>query len=154
MQKYDVQCPSCCGTFHETRRNFDNTVPAHGAMFKLKDGPKKHGWSSFPEYDTTEYYDVCCPSCGAGYLDHNGRVIRLNATRVWNVPEIAKVVEEPGDEMSEGPEQEEAGDPDDGKQGCPICGKRLAKTWYKRHLREEHRLTEELAPINGGDENE
>ena len=88
MSKYIVQCPVCCGSFHEMTKSFDKNRPANGAMFTLRKEYKAAGWESFPEHDNTEYANVVCPSCGACYLDSNGRVIR---------PQLAKKVEAPAD---------------------------------------------------------
>jgi len=77
MKKYDVHCPHCCGTFHETTEHFRQDQPAKGHMFALKQHCVDAGWSAFPPYDTTEYANIVCPSCDQGYLDTLGKVIRL-----------------------------------------------------------------------------
>lgn len=91
VQKYDVQCQRCCGTFHETTEKFDPLVAANGTMFKLKQQYRDAGWSSFPQYPDTQYENIVCPSCGAGYLDNKGIALRLNPTKeFFNVPDVHK----------------------------------------------------------------
>jgi len=77
MKKYDVICPMCCGTFHETTAQFDHDRMAHGAMFEAKQHVKDAAWSVFPPYESTDAADCVCPGCGAQYCDSMGRVIRL-----------------------------------------------------------------------------
>ncbi len=91
MKKYDVQCSTCCGSFHATTKKFSKDGPANGSMFKLKQEYVTAGWESFPEYDTTEYADVVCPSCGGAYLDSSGRVIRLQEVKEEVPPDISPV---------------------------------------------------------------
>ena len=77
MKKYDVICPMCCGTFHETTALFNPDRMAHGAMFDAKQHVKDAAWSVFPPYESTDAADCVCPGCGADYCDGVGRVIRL-----------------------------------------------------------------------------
>lgn len=89
MKKYDVQCPFCNGTFHETNGRFDPNKPAKGNMFETKQHVKDAGWSTFPPYDSTEYQNLVCPSCDQPYVDSMGRVVRLK-----EIGEIEQVVDE------------------------------------------------------------
>ena len=80
IKQYDVICPHCCGCFHETNEHFKADSPAKGHMFTVKTHVSDAGWSCFPPYDTTEYMDIACPSCGQPYVDSLGMVIRLSET--------------------------------------------------------------------------
>lgn len=77
MKKYDVLCPHCCGTFLETNSHFREDGPANGSMFEPKEHIKDAGWSVFPLYDSTEYADITCPSCGGVLVDSLGKVVRM-----------------------------------------------------------------------------
>ena len=77
IKQYDVICPHCCGCFHETNEHFKADAPAKGHMFAAKRHVTDAGWTCFPPYDSTEYMDLVCPSCGQPYVDSVGRVIRL-----------------------------------------------------------------------------
>ena len=90
MKKYEIQCPFCNGTFHETNGRFDINKPAKGNMFETKQHVKDAGWSTFPPYDSTEYQNIVCPSCDQPYVDSMGRVIRLR-----EIGEIEPVVDAP-----------------------------------------------------------
>lgn len=76
MKKYDVLCPHCCGTFLETNSHFREDGPANGSMFEPKQHIKDAGWSVFPLYDSTEYADITCPSCGGVLVDSLGKLLR------------------------------------------------------------------------------
>jgi hypothetical protein len=91
MKKYDVQCPHCCGTFHETTPFFKLGVPVKGHMLTSKPHVKDAAWSTFPEYDSTEYQDIICPSCSQAYLNSLGMVIRLVETGEWPEPELPRI---------------------------------------------------------------
>lgn len=78
IDQYDVICPHCCGCFHETNGHFVEGRPAKGHMFSAKQHIVDSGWTCFPPYDSTEYMDIVCPSCGQPYLDSLGIPIRLH----------------------------------------------------------------------------
>ena len=77
IKQYDVICPHCCGCFHETNGHFAIDKPAKGHMFVVKQHVADAGWTCFPPYDSTEYMDLVCPSCGQPYVESLGKVIRL-----------------------------------------------------------------------------
>ena len=77
MKKFDVLCPHCNGVFLETTEHFTDKTPANGSMFKAVQHIVDAGWSVFPLYDSTEYDDIVCPSCGGTLVDSTGRVVRM-----------------------------------------------------------------------------
>jgi hypothetical protein len=77
MKKYDISCPMCCGTFHETTEHYTNKTMANGSMLTALQHIRDAGWSTFPEYDSTDAADLVCPSCGAQYCDSMGKLIRM-----------------------------------------------------------------------------
>ena len=101
MKKYDVQCPFCNGTFHETNGRFDTNKPAKGNMFETKQHVKDAGWSTFPPYESTEYQNLVCPSCDQPYVDSMGRVIRLREIGEIEVDEQVARAEFPGTQYTE-----------------------------------------------------
>ncbi|MCP4493249.1 MAG: hypothetical protein GY820_38995 [Gammaproteobacteria bacterium] len=140
MKVYEVQCPSCCGTFHKTTDKFDKDRPANGAMFRLNKQCRNAAWESFPEYDSTEYANVVCPSCGTQYLDALGKVIRLNETGE-TITDTEEFVEKTNALTSEEEIRSPLEYPEfgaDKKAQCPFCDRRITKSWWKRHITKEH----------------
>ena len=85
---YDVICPGCKGTYHETGELFDSEATSHGAMFRLKPkyGPKGNNWSSFPFNSSMRSGDLECPSCGALYCGGGVRVtVKAQAVEIQEV---------------------------------------------------------------------
>ena len=163
MIKYDVLCPMCCGCFHETTGHFRHDQPAKGHMFTAKQHIRDAGWSTFPEYESTEYANVACPSCGTPYLDSLGRVQRM--IPIGECEEIAdeKDLAAKMDALFAEYEPDipdpvfrndymDAAEPDkaepsflssvpneqmnDGKVSCPVCGERFKV--LHNHLRVKH----------------
>ena len=145
MIKYDIHCPVCCGVFHETTGRYRDDRPATGDMFDSKQEIKDAGWTTFPQYDSTEYGDINCPSCGAMYLDSMGRVQRkqangecdyisddddLNAQMDLLMREYdAKV---PAPSLAIVPDKQL----NDGKKACPVCGERFKSLHL--HIKAKH----------------
>jgi len=124
MKRYDVACVSCCGVFLKTTEKFDNDKYATGDMFALKRQFKEYGWGSFPEYDSTSHPDIVCPSCGSGYCDDGGKVIRLQETGEFDIaaPPIVTTPDEPIYN-------------EDGRAECPECNKMITRQWWSRHMK-------------------
>lgn len=142
MKKYNVQCPVCCGSFHETTNRFQKDRPARGDMFTLRREQKEAAWSAFPEYDTTEYADICCPSCGAGYLDSEGQVIRLQDTGFEITPhkdiiDWDKWLDEYDVELPETVEVKPPPIPE-GKAECPVCKGLFSEKGIGNHIKFKH----------------
>ena len=165
MIKYDVLCPMCCGCFHETNGYFRLDVPAKGHMFTAKQQIRDAGWTTFPEYESTEYDNVCCPSCGTPYLNSLGRVQRLdpagecemiadetdiNAKMDALFAEYEPDIPDPvfrNDYMDTGIIESASPEPsllsvmpdkqmNDRKKPCPVCGERF-RTMHL-HMRAKH----------------
>jgi len=148
MQKYDVNCPSCCGTFVETTVSYNPKVYATGDMLTLKQQFKDNGWGSFPEYDSTTYADLVCPSCDAQYCNDAGKIIRLQATgetfdppkrspRFSHVSRGGTVRVTPFVPLPKKPDPLTMVTPvyeEDGRAQCPFCDKRVTRQWWDRHL--------------------
>ena len=145
MIKYDIHCPVCCGVFHETTGRYRDDRPATGDMFDSKQEIKDAGWTTFPQYDSTEYADVCSPSCGAMYLDSMGRVQRmqangeceyisddddLNAQMDLLMREYDAEVPPPS--LSPMPNEQL----NNGKKACPVCGERFKSLHL--HIKAKH----------------
>jgi hypothetical protein len=162
MKRYDVVCASCCGTFHETTTKFDPERMATGDMLTLKGPFKESRWETFPEYDSTDYPDMVCPSCGMMYCGDDGRVMRLK-----EAGEFEEVLGTDADttdtdedilpatihsDIHPAPSDDDTDDtipnpttPDetkddlpefdeDGRAQCPHCDERPNKQWWTRHL--------------------
>ena len=81
MTRYDIICPHCTGTYHETTSEYNPDRPANGGMFQLKAVFVEAGWTAFPPYESTEYANLTCPACEQPYVDSDGRVIRTQGQR-------------------------------------------------------------------------
>jgi Zn-finger nucleic acid-binding protein len=77
-EKYDIICPHCGGSYHETTDEFSSEEVAKGSMFRLKSPYRdEHSWQSFPEDPDVRFADLECPWCGGCYVDATGKVIKL-----------------------------------------------------------------------------
>lgn len=88
-KKYSLNCQSCSGSFHETTETFDQFIKPNGGMLKMKAEYVAHGWSTFPEFDSTDAADLCCPSCGSQYINNDGflRMDRMQEIGAFEVEE-------------------------------------------------------------------
>ncbi len=149
MKKYEIVCHGCCGTFHKTNENFNPDVICNGSMLALKQSFKDAGWGSFPEYESTEFGDICCPSCGTPYVNDRGRLI---ADRMQELPgelveeiaeEVVEVVDEDipwPEEVEDQEDQEEVVDeePVSDKVNCPVCDDKFSPKGIANHIRAKH----------------
>lgn len=72
---YDVICPSCNESFHETTEEYLPDVSPNGKMFRLKDKYRENGWLSFVEDESSVGDELYCPECGGQYREGpEGRV--------------------------------------------------------------------------------
>jgi len=145
MTKYDILCPMCCGCFHETTGHFRHDQPAKGHFFTAKQHIRDAGWSTFPEYESTEYANVACPSCGTPYLDSLGRVQRMipigECEEITDEADLnAKMDALMGEYDSEPPASFLSSVPNeqlnDSKISCPVCGERFKS--LHQHMRAKH----------------
>lgn len=65
MPIYDIICPGCAESYHETTETYDPDVDANAGMLKLKDQYKSYGWNEPPPDPTCGYGVLECPECEA-----------------------------------------------------------------------------------------
>lgn len=105
-----VFCQWCQGSYFLTTTHYTPDRPSNGAMFALKKEYREAGWSSFPEHDGMMYGDLECPQC-------NGPLCESDGVVVVDIPQ---------------------GVQDDGREPCPVCGKRFAKRGLQKHISVKH----------------
>ena len=83
---YDLICPQCRESFHETTKSFDSEKDANSGMFKLKrqyTAAEGNQWDGFPPDPTAGYGFLECPQCGAQYAP-SGRVEVREQEKPWS----------------------------------------------------------------------
>jgi len=70
---FDVICPGCGQSFHQTTQLFDAEKVVNPSMLTLKDKYISYGWEQIPADATAGYGCLECPDCGAS-LCPNGKL--------------------------------------------------------------------------------
>jgi|GEM_PF-2654349 len=66
MAGYDVICPQCRESYHETTDTYTPDTLAEPHMVRLKKRYQEQGWSTFSPH-AYGYGCMECPDCGAAY---------------------------------------------------------------------------------------
>lgn len=104
MRKFDVYCPSCKQSYHETTKLFKRDEKPNGSMFRLKEEFKTSQWSAFPEEAYIVGGRLECPGCGVLYVGHEGELIAKLVEQVDPMNErylLARKLEREGKSMRE-----------------------------------------------------
>lgn len=134
--RYDVICPFCGGVYFETTDNFNE--PAKGNMFVPKQEIVDAGWTTFPLYETTEYNNLVCPSCGQPLVDTAGRLVKKVAKKNIALEELEKEWSEYSPSLPNKKNQYTEESPNNQKVPCPVCGEPYGRSGLHFHLRAKH----------------
>jgi len=63
MKVYEVQCPTCCGSFHKTTAKFDKLIPANGINVPAETAVRQGGMGDLRGDNST----ICQKGGGLAY---------------------------------------------------------------------------------------
>ncbi len=87
MAGYDVICPQCRESYHETTDTYTPDTLAEPHMVRLKKRYQEQGWSTFSPH-AYGYGCMECPDCGAAYAPSGHLTVVARPVEQETIPPV------------------------------------------------------------------